>query len=151
MQLGKESRRSSEELVQALRARKRVVGGENAASAGRRTAGLAEHVDFSQQASMDVEDGRLRRLVVRLPGGRTIVVDAKTPLDAYLRAVEASDAEPGPGLEATRQQLRTHVAQLANKAIGSSSPTHQLRVMFVPGEAFLSAACLEDPELLDVR
>lgn len=140
-------------LVQALRAPQvRGRWGEMQLHRVVELAGMAEHVDFSQQESVATEDGALRPdLIVRLPGDRTIVVDAKTPLDAYLRAVEATDEEARAlALKQHGQQLRTHIGQLSAKAYWEQlGDAPDFVVMFVPGEAFLSAACLEDPGLLE--
>lgn len=141
------------QLVQALRAPQvRGRWGEMQLHRVVELAGLAEHVDFTQQVSVAAEGGALRPdLVVRLPGGRSIIVDAKTPLDAYLRAVEATDEDArAAALRQHGQQLRTHIGQLSAKAYWDQFPdAPDFVVMFVPGEAFLSAACLEDPALLE--
>jgi DNA recombination protein RmuC len=140
-------------LVQALRApQTRGRWGELNLKRVVELAGMTEHVDFVQQASVTTEDGRIRPdLVVQLPGSRDIVVDAKTPLDAYLRAVEAADADArAAALKQHAQQLRTHVSQLAGKAYWEQfDAAPDFVIMFVPGEAFLSSACLEDPTLLE--
>lgn len=140
-------------LVQALRApQARGRWGELQLERVVELAGMAEHVDFTQQVSVDTVEGRLRPdLVVHLPGDRTIVVDAKTPLDAYLRAVEATDGDHrAAALRQHGQQLRTHVGQLSSKTYWDQfGAAPDFVVMFVPGEAFLSAACLEDPQLLE--
>lgn len=115
-------------------------------------AGMQDHCDFEEQASRSTEDGRLRPdLIVRLPGGRQIVVDAKAPVDAYLTAVEARD-DPArdQALAQHAQQVRTHVTQLARKAYFEQfDPSPEFVVLFVPGEAFFSAALAQDPELIE--
>lgn len=140
-------------LVQALRApQARGRWGELNLQRVVELAGMTEHVDFIQQASVATDEGRVRPdLLVRLPGSRDIIVDAKTPLEAYLRAVEAVDPDArGAALKQHAQQLRTHVTQLAGKAYWDQFDTApDFVIMFVPGEAFLSAACLEDPTLLE--
>jgi DNA recombination protein RmuC len=115
-------------------------------------AGLVERVDFVEQESSDTEGGRQRPdMIVTLPGGKSIVVDAKAPLDAYLKALEAPD-------EATRQallldharQVRTHLGQLARKDYASHiKPGPDFVVMFLPGEMFFSAALEQDPGLIE--
>jgi DNA recombination protein RmuC len=115
-------------------------------------AGMLEHCDSDQQASRNTEDGRLRPdLIVRLPGGRQIVVDAKAPVDAYLTAVEArDDAGRDAALVRHAQQVRTHVSQLgAKKYFDQFDPSPEFVVLFVPGEAFFSAALAQDPELIE--
>ncbi|WP_233279557.1 DNA recombination protein RmuC [Acidihalobacter yilgarnensis] len=115
-------------------------------------AGMLEHCDFDEQVSQNTEGGRLRPdMIVNLPGGRRIVVDAKAPVDAYLTAVEAPD-------EITReaallrhgQQVRTHISQLGRKSYFEQfEPSPEFVVMFVPGEAFFSAALAQDPNLIE--
>lgn len=115
-------------------------------------AGMLEHCDFDEQASRSTEEGRLRPdLIVRLPGGRQIVVDAKAPVDAYLTAVEArDDAARDAALVLHAQQVRTHVTQLGKKSYFEQfSPAPEFVVLFVPGEAFFSAALAQDPHLIE--
>lgn len=113
-------------------------------------AGLTEHV-IETQSSVDGDDGRLRPdMLVRLPGDRVIVLDAKAPLDAYLAAVGATtDAEREEALQRHAKQLRNHVLALGDKAYWERFPTPDFVVMFVPGDAFVSAALETDPELFD--
>ena len=113
-------------------------------------AGLVARCDFSEQARLD--DGALRPdLVVHLAGGRSLVVDAKVPLDAFLDATRADDDdEREHHLARHARQLRTHVDQLAAKAYWRSLPgTPEFVVMFVPAEAFLSAALDEQTDLIE--
>ena len=113
-------------------------------------AGLVARCDFSEQTRLD--DGALRPdLVVHLAGGRSLVVDSKVPLDAFLDATHADDdAVREQHLARHARQLRTHVDQLAAKAYWRSLPeTPEFVVMFVPAEAFLSAALDEQTDLIE--
>ena len=116
-------------------------------------AGMLEHCDFKEQVSQSLEDGgRLRPdLIVYLPGGRQVVVDAKAPVDAYLQAVEAPDeAARAQALIRHARQVRDHIAALGKKAyFDQFDPTPEFVVLFVPGEAFFSAALAQDPALIE--
>ena len=114
-------------------------------------AGMVEYCDFMQQESIEGEEGRLRPdMIVRLPNGRSIVVDSKAPLQAYLEAVEATNDD----LRADRmrqhsQQLRMHIRKLSEKAYWERLPaTPEFVVLFLPGESFYGAALDADPSLL---
>ncbi|MEO5511456.1 MAG: DNA recombination protein RmuC, partial [Longimicrobiales bacterium] len=116
-------------------------------------AGMLEHCDFYQQESVDTEDGRLRPdMLVRLPGGRTIVVDSKVPLQAYLEALEApDDATRAAHMRQHSMQIRTHVKKLSEKAYWEQfTDAPELVVLFIPGESFYSAALERDPDLIEV-
>ena len=115
-------------------------------------AGMLKHCDFFEQESADTDDGRLRPdLIVRLPGNRQIVVDAKAPISAYLDAHEAADEDTRRAkIREHAQLVRAHLQALARKAYWEQfQPTPEMVVMFIPGEAFYSAALEVDPELLD--
>jgi len=119
-------------------------------------AGMLNRVDFTVQTSATTPDGVGVRpdLVVHLPGGKHVVVDAKAPLTAFL---EASEAEGGPGEKhhqdaaaAHARALRAHVDALAAKEYWLAfDPSPELVICFIPGEAFLAAACTADPSLLE--
>src|SRR5262245_7313226 len=115
-------------------------------------AGMIEHTDFVEQETHTTDDGRLRPdLVVRLPGGKRVIVDAKAPLAAYFDAVEADDdAARGKHLADHARQVRDHLVRLGSKAYWSQFPdTPEFVVMFLPGEAFFSAALSQDPLLIE--
>jgi DNA recombination protein RmuC len=115
-------------------------------------AGMLDHCDFTTQTTMHGEEGRLRPdLLVRLPGGRTIVVDAKTPLEAYLRAVEAPDEPTRKARLADHaRQVRTQMAALSRKAYWEQfEQAPEFAVLFLPGECFFSAALESDPTLIE--
>lgn len=116
-------------------------------------AGMQEHCDFETQHSTTTDDGKKLRpdLIVRLPGGKTIVVDSKTPMDAYLDALEASD-DPirEEALQRHARQVRTHIQQLASKNYTAQfAQTPEFTVLFLPNEAFFSAALHSDPGLIE--
>jgi DNA recombination protein RmuC len=140
-------------LVQALR-RPEVRGqwGEMTLRRLAELAGMVEHCDFEEQAHRSTEDGRLRPdMIVRMPDRREIVVDAKTPLDAYLDAEQAADElERGHHLLRHARHVRERVRELASKAYWTqfrNSP--DFVVLFIPGDQFLSAALDKDAGLME--
>jgi len=112
-------------------------------------AGMAVHVDFDEQVI--VEGGQRPDMVVRLAGGKNVVVDSKVSLAAYLEAAAAADeATHEARLAAHARHLKTHVDQLGSKAYWSALPeTPEFVVMFIPGEAFLAPVLEHDPTLLE--
>jgi DNA recombination protein RmuC len=115
-------------------------------------AGMLDHCDFVEQQSETTADGRLRPdLIVRMPGGKQIIVDAKVPLAAYLEANETQeDAAREVLLAKHAQQIRAHISQLGRKSYWDAiSPTPEFVFMFLPGEAIYSAALQVDPGLIE--
>jgi DNA recombination protein RmuC len=115
-------------------------------------AGLSEHCDFTEQLHLFGQEGALRPdLVVHMPDSRDLVVDVKTPLDAYLEALEApTDEARQLALKKHAQQVETRVRQLASKAYWAQfAHSPEFAVLFLPGDQFLSAALAERPELLE--
>ncbi|MFS0770978.1 DNA recombination protein RmuC [Sphingomonas sp. 1P08PE] len=156
MRLGQE-RVSGEaaKLVNALRNAPKARGrwGEQQLRNVLETCGLAEHTDFAMEVSVaDGEGGRLRPdAIVRVPGGKSLIIDAKVSLNAYQDAFGAVDeGERQLGLAAHAASMRTHVNGLGNKAYWAQfDDTPEYVVMFVPGEHFLSAALEHDATLWD--
>jgi DNA recombination protein RmuC len=115
-------------------------------------AGMVNQCDFFEQQQEMGDEGRLRPdLIVRLPGGRQVIIDSKVPLEAYLEAVHADD-------EAVRiqryrdhaRQVRAHVATLGRKSYWEHfQPTPEFVVLFLPAETFFSAALEHDPSLIE--
>jgi len=140
-------------LVSALR-RPEVRGrwGEMTLQRVVELAGMVEYCDFVQQEQRNTEDGALRPdMIVRMPEHREIVVDAKTPVDAYLDAIEAKDdTQRQAALERHVRNVRSRVRELASKAYWSqfkNSP--EFVVLFIPGDQFLAPALEKDPTLQD--
>jgi DNA recombination protein RmuC len=115
-------------------------------------AGMLPYCDFVEQETVTTSTGRLRPdLIVRLPGGKNVVVDAKTPLLAYLEAVESADDDVRrQKLLDHARQVQTHMAQLSSKAYQEQfDPNPEFVVMFLPGETFFSAALEQEPGLIE--
>ncbi|MGN6333344.1 MAG: DNA recombination protein RmuC [Motilibacteraceae bacterium] len=150
---GEQLRRETGALVTALRApQTRGRWGELQLRRVVEMAGMVEHCDFDEQASVRGDDGLLRPdLVVRLAGGRSVVVDSKVSLAAYLEAAETQDPDVrAQRLAAHARHLRKHVDDLAGKAYWAQfAASPEFVVLFVPGEAFLAPALEADPTLLE--
>jgi DNA recombination protein RmuC len=115
-------------------------------------AGMLPHCDFEEQSTVTTEDGRIRPdVIVHLPGSKTVVVDAKVALDAYLAAVEESDdVQCKAKLVQHARQVRTHVDKLAAKSYWTQfSDAPDFVVLFVPGDSLLGAALEHDPGLME--
>jgi DNA recombination protein RmuC len=114
-------------------------------------AGMEPYCDFSEQQTFDSEEGQGRPdMTVSLPGNSVIFVDAKVPLAAFLEAIDAQEEAPRrERLRAHANAMKLHVDALARKNYQRATGSADFVVMFVPGEAFLSAACTENPELIE--
>ncbi|HJU98656.1 MAG TPA: DNA recombination protein RmuC [Jiangellaceae bacterium] len=146
-------RAETSQLVAALRAPQvRGRWGELQLRRVVEAAGMLAHVDFSEQETADTADGRLRPdLVVRLAGGKQVVVDSKVSFNGYLEAMEArDDATHSARLAAHARHLKGHIDALAAKRYWDQfEPAPEFVVMFVPAEVFLNAALEQDPTLLE--
>ncbi len=115
-------------------------------------AGMVSHCDFVEQRTIQTEDGPLRPdMLVRLPGGKLIVVDSKVPLDAYLSALEAGgDEDRERHVARHARQTREHILKLASKGYQRQfDSTPEFVVMFVPSDGIYQAALAEDPALIE--
>jgi DNA recombination protein RmuC len=115
-------------------------------------AGMVEHCDFYEQVHTSSDEQIIRPdMVVRMPDQRELVVDVKTPLDAYLEAIEAeNDAQRKLGLEKHAKNVRGHIRSLASKAYWSQfEESPEFVILFIPGDQFLSAALNEEPDLIE--
>lgn len=140
-------------LVQALR-RPEVRGqwGEITLRRLVELAGMVDRCDFFEQESVETENGRIRPdMIIRMPTGREIVVDVKTPLDAYLSAVESkTEDERKSFMEQHVRNVRDRIKELSTKGYWEQfSKSPDFAVLFIPGEQFLSSALDLDRELLE--
>ena len=141
-------------LVNALQAAPKTRGrwGEHQLHNVMELSGMSPYIDFLPEQTIDGDEGRLRPdVIIRLPGERRIVVDAKTSMAAYLDAVEAADDETREAhLAHHARQLRTHMKLLAAKQYWDALPcTPDFVAMFIPGENFYAAAIERDPRLFE--
>jgi DNA recombination protein RmuC len=154
MQINQQSlTKETQNLVKALR-RPEVRGrwGEITLRRLIELAGMVEHCDFVEQVHVAGESQIIRPdMIVRMPDNRELVVDVKTPLDAYLQAVEATDdAQRKLGLERHAKNVRTHIRTLASKAYWEQfDASPEFVILFIPGDQFLSAALNEEPDLIE--
>ncbi len=143
-------RAETAKLATALRApAQRGRWGETQLRRTLELAGLRAHVDFDEQPVAQLADGVLRPdVAVRLPGDKTVLLDSKVPLEAYLRAVEAKDDERDQHLRAHAAQLRAHVDALSRKQYWEAfAGSPEMAVLFLPSDGLLSAALEVDPAL----
>ncbi|MCL6249582.1 DNA recombination protein RmuC [Altererythrobacter sp. KTW20L] len=146
----REAQRLGNSLTNAPKARGRW--GERALQNVLEQCGLSQHTDFTLEHSLETDGGRLRPdAIVRVPGNKMLVIDAKVSLNAYQAAFEAdNDADRKRNLDLHAKSMRTHVQTLGAKSYQSQfEEAPDYVVMFVPGEHFVAAALEHDPELWD--
>ena len=145
----REAQRLGNSLTNAPKARGRW--GERALQNVLEQCGLAEHTDFHLEHSLDTEEGRLRPdAIVRVPGQKKLVIDAKVSLTHYQAAFEAEEADKALHLDRHAKAMKTHVQTLGSKSYQSQfDDAPDYVVMFVPGEHFVAAALEADPDLWD--
>jgi DNA recombination protein RmuC len=115
-------------------------------------AGMLQYCDFTEQETVASEDGRIRPdMIVRLPGNRTIVVDAKVPFDAFYESISTTDdAVRLERLKDHARLVRAHIGALSKKSYWEAvQPTPEFVLLFLPGENFYSAALEQDPKLIE--
>jgi DNA recombination protein RmuC len=154
MQLSQQSlTQETQNLVKALR-RPEVRGqwGEITLRRLVELAGMVEHCDFIEQVHVVGDDKIIRPdMIVNMPDQRQLVVDVKTPLDAYLAAAEApDDAQRKLALERHAKNVRSHIRLLASKSYWTQfDESPEFVILFIPGDQFLSAALAEEPDLIE--
>ena len=146
-------RLETQNLVQALR-RPEVRGqwGELTLKRIAELAGMVDHCDFYEQQQSETNDSRMRPdMIVRMPDQRELIIDAKTPLDAYLNAIQTTEIEiREQSLARHARNVRERMRELSSKAYWSQfKHSPDFVVLFIPGEQFLSAALEQDPQLLE--
>src|ERR1051326_3359247 len=115
-------------------------------------AGMLQYCDFTEQETVATEDGRIRPdVIVRLPGNRTIVVDAKVPFEAFYESISTTDDSVRTDrLKEHARLVRTHIGNLSRKSYWETvQPTPEFVLLFLPGENFYSAALEQDPKLIE--
>ncbi len=115
-------------------------------------AGMVEHCDFQEQVHTSTDEKTIRPdMIVRMPDNRELVVDVKTPLDAYLEAIEATDTTQRQlGLQRHARNVREHIRKLSSKIYWDQfSKSPEFVILFIPGDQFLSAALTQDPDLIE--
>lgn len=152
-QAGKELRKETGNLVTSLRKpQTKGTWGQLTLRRVVELSGMSPYVDFTEQVSASTEDGVLRAdMIVRLPQGRQIIVDAKTPLQAFMEAASArTPEEHGAAMEKHARLVRNHISQLGAKTYWNQfEPTPEIVVCFLPGESFFSAALEQDHTLIE--
>ncbi len=150
----KDLRNETSQLVSALRSpNARGRWGEMQLKRVVEMAGMLSHCDFQEQVSIGTDTRQRPDLIVRLPGEKMVIIDAKAPLDAYLNAVQAGTDSVAreKALREHSANVRRHIISLGQKAYWEQfEKTPEFIVMFLPGEAFFSAALEMDPGLIEM-
>ncbi len=152
----KELRSETANLVKALRApHVRGRWGEMQLKRVVEMSGMSAHCDFIEQQTYENEDSKLRPdMVVNLPGGKQVIIDAKAPLAGYLDAIEATDDETkSMHLETHARHVKKHIMDLAKRGYWDhvkDGDAPEFTVLFLPGETFFSAALEKDPSLIEL-